>query len=428
MAIDMLKVEAPAADHPGICARYLEAIARGTVLGSGQTAGAIADAAVALLRCDAAVVLRASGMPDVLHATVAREYADASHDGWQLGSEASQILERPCDGSERTEGPWARLRTQLWDLGIRSWTGVPLRSEGRSGSLGLLIAGSRGDGPSAGRMDRLQDLKISATTALSAAAECGACPPGGDDLRTVGALAFGIAHSLGNVFGAIMGNLHFLEEQLAEDVSTDLIEPIRRSTARGTELMRSLQRLSGDQEGAVLERVDLAGIAGDVADLAAGLCGHWPSYRGVRIETQSTGTTRVRCDPTRLREALVNIVFNAVRAVASDGTISVRTTGDADGCEVRVIDDGPGMTAGAARRATEPFFSTEPQCHQGLGLTVARGAAVAYGGSLTLHEGAEGGTEVALRMPKNPPVERRPVTRTSGSAALSAGTRKELAR
>jgi signal transduction histidine kinase len=98
--------------------------------------------------------------------------------------------------------------------------------------------------------------------------------------------------------------------------------------------------------------------------------------------------------------------------------VVVRTGCEGRLSEVRVIDDGPGMTDEVRRRATEPFFTTHPSVHQGLGLTVARGVAVGHRGSLTLHRAPVHGTEVALRLPQDPPADQR--CETAIGAALSA--------
>ena len=76
------------------------------------------------------------------------------------------------------------------------------------------------------------------------------------------------------------------------------------------------------------------------------------------------------------------------------------------------------MTDEVRRRATEPFFTTEPTLREGLGLTVARGIAVAHRGSVTLHHARVLGTEVAIRLPEDPPAELRRET-AIGVAPLS---------
>ncbi|MFW6155685.1 MAG: ATP-binding protein, partial [Armatimonadota bacterium] len=181
---------------------------------------------------------------------------------------------------------------------------------------------------------------------------------------------------------------------------------IEHSTTDGVELMRALQEYASIPVEAELRPVDLSEVARIVAILARRLTGHWPGHRRVKIETEVSGQAPTWGDERQIGESITNIVFNAIQAVGREGRIVIRSGSDARSSEVRIVDDGPGMADEVRRRATEPFFTTYPALHQGLGLTVARGVAVAHRGSLTLHQAPVRGTEVALRLPKEPPPDR----------------------
>ncbi|MFW5868229.1 MAG: sensor histidine kinase, partial [Armatimonadota bacterium] len=387
MAIEAYTTRITQTDQPGLCGRNLERIARATIGGRRQTAAAVVESAAALLSCESAVLLQPTGTPGVLRATWATHDDDAAdHALWEPGPCAAQLFERSCHTADGWREPWSGLRIKLLGLGVRSWAALPLREEGRPRPLGLIVVGcsTPGDRPCP-RLHRLPDLALSATAALSAAPEDGATTEAHpapsvhqQHAQTLSNLAFGVSHTLGNIFGAILGNLQFLQEEATSDSAARLISRIERSTTDGVELMRSLQAYAAIPAEAAMKTLDLSEIAAEVASLIRALTGHWPSFHRVEIETELAEAAPVWADGRHLRQSIINVVFNAVQAVGREGRVTIRTGCDGGFSEVRVIDDGPGMSGEVRRRATEPFFTTYPALHQGLGLTVARGIAVGH--------------------------------------------------
>ncbi|MFO8081863.1 MAG: HAMP domain-containing sensor histidine kinase [Armatimonadota bacterium] len=418
MAIETLSTQLTRPNQPGLCAWNLERVARAAPGGRDEAAGAVVRAARDLLACDAAVLLRPTERPGVLAATCACGAGDAEHDRWEFDVETAQLFERTSHTADGWREPWSALRMKLRGIDMHSWAAAPLCAEGHTQPLGLLAVGGGADGRPCARLHRLPDFALSASAALSVAPE-GDCTsrapvmPTADQqrLQTIGNLAFGVSHTLGNIFGTIIGNLQFLREEMGSADARGYLDRVERSTADGVELMRRLQEYASIPAEARLRPVDLSEITRKVAALARRLIGHWPSHRRVKIETEVSGQARAWGDERQIGESITNVVFNAIQAVGREGRIVIRCDSDARSSEVRIVDDGPGMTDEVRRRATEPFFTTYPALHQGLGLTVARGVAVAHRGSLTLHQMPVRGTEVALRLPKEPPPQRRPGAR-----------------
>lgn len=92
----------------------------------------------------------------------------------------------------------------------------------------------------------------------------------------------------------------------------------------------------------------------------------------------------VRLGVGRLTQVLVNLLTNAIRhsPPGSEVTLTVQQTDE--GCEIAVVDQGPGVHRDDAQRIFEPFVRTGPRPGSGLGLTIARGLVEAAGGSLEL--------------------------------------------
>ena len=307
-------------------------------------------------------------------------------------------------------------------------------------------------------------------------------------------MAFGISHSLANIFCAILGNLQSLSERVEEvgleasrtvspalgkgeaagqalrwgtatakgkrPTAAELVAKLEESTYAGIDMMRSLQKFAG-QPPHELELVDLSELAREIVGLTeqlAAACGEsWgivlgadlsgppsprlpPSSRfaGLRGMKPRTGqelrptlaepdgsgqSAPAWCSRGQIHEAVIALVFNAIHATGARAeTAGKGVTTDGEGGEITIItrveaqqgglpaysrisvrDNGSGMTKEVQRRATEPFFTTQPETHQGLGLSIARGIVVAHGGQLTIQSRPGEGTQVDIRLPQSPP-------------------------
>ena len=110
-------------------------------------------------------------------------------------------------------------------------------------------------------------------------------------------------------------------------------------------------------------------------------------------------------DADAMRGAVLNILLNAVDAMAAGGNVCVETTNtvhdSTPAIAIRIRDDGPGIPPEIRDRVFRPFFTTKSE-GTGLGLSVALQTAHAHGGTLTLGDPGSGGTEVLLVLPLQP--------------------------
>jgi signal transduction histidine kinase len=112
----------------------------------------------------------------------------------------------------------------------------------------------------------------------------------------------------------------------------------------------------------------------------------------------------VRADPSRIVEAVSNLVDNAIQYNVDGGQLRVVVSTDADGVTVTVEDTGVGIDAGDLEHVFEPFYRGDPARSRdaggaGLGLTVARAIAQQHGGDLMCTSRPGAGTAVTLRLP-----------------------------
>jgi signal transduction histidine kinase len=96
--------------------------------------------------------------------------------------------------------------------------------------------------------------------------------------------------------------------------------------------------------------------------------------------------------------ALVNLIENALSAVAEGGRMQVRALAEDGRAVLEVVDDGPGVPAEVASRAFEPYFSTRSG-GTGLGLALVQRIAEAHGGGALLTPALPRGTRVRLWLP-----------------------------
>jgi signal transduction histidine kinase len=110
---------------------------------------------------------------------------------------------------------------------------------------------------------------------------------------------------------------------------------------------------------------------------------------------------RARVDPLRLRQAVANLVKNALQAT-SRGTVTVRIESTPEDVTIIVRDTGPGMPVPVLERIFEPFFTTKAKGEgTGLGLAFTRSVVEAHGGTISVDSKEGDGTTFTIRVPRD---------------------------
>jgi len=118
----------------------------------------------------------------------------------------------------------------------------------------------------------------------------------------------------------------------------------------------------------------------------------------ISVSGEAVSTT---ADPEMIRATVLNLLINAVQAMAGRGRIDVLLSRHAESAAIQIRDTGPGIPPELREQVFEPFFTTKAR-GGGLGLPIARRTAELHGGSLTLEPGAGGGTVATLSLPRVP--------------------------
>jgi signal transduction histidine kinase/CheY-like chemotaxis protein len=226
-------------------------------------------------------------------------------------------------------------------------------------------------------------------------------------LRALGQMASGIAHDINNAISPIaLYTELLLDKEPGLSVRTreylkttqTAIDDVAHTVAR----MREFYREREPQ--LILLPVDLSHLAQQVLDLTRARWSDMPQKRGVVIQLQSElapNLPPIAGVESEIREALINLVFNAVDAMPEGGTLTLRTqTSGEPGQEhvdVEVADSGIGMDEETRRRCLEPFFTTKGERGTGLGLAMVYGVAQRHNAEVDVDSARGKGTCVRMR-------------------------------
>jgi len=197
------------------------------------------------------------------------------------------------------------------------------------------------------------------------------------------------AHQLRTPLAGLQAHTELALAQPLPEACRAQIEQVHEATIRTARLANQLLALARAEPGArgAAAECDLKALAGASADEWV----HQALARELDLGFELEAAP-VRGDPLLLREALANLVHNAIAYSPPGGRITVRTGKRDARSFVEVEDDGPGIPPGERARVLERFYRVPgtPGTGSGLGLAIVHEIAAGHGASLTLGEGAQG--------------------------------------
>lgn len=223
-------------------------------------------------------------------------------------------------------------------------------------------------------------------------------------LASVGRLAAGVAHEIGNPLTVMLGFFDVLET--LEPMAPEAREHLRTMRQEAERVNRTIRDLL-DYARANPEPVEPLAV-GEVIDGTVGLLAPQKPFRAIEIQvTVPADLPPVRANRDRLRQVLVNLLLNAADAIGPErsGTIELRaeTATLPDGkpaVRIRVADNGPGIPPELLDAIFDPFVTTKaPGAGTGLGLSVCEGIVEGLGGTIRAFNRAEGGACLEVVLP-----------------------------
>lgn len=211
-----------------------------------------------------------------------------------------------------------------------------------------------------------------------------------DKLASIGQLAAGLAHEVGNPLSATIGYLHLLERGLPAEQASEVVGRSLGQLDRINQSIKDLLGFARQDEPAPLSEVVLGTVVADVLALAR----VHPAVREVTLTVTEGAelSLSATADPHKLTQIVLNLLINGAHAAAASTTKpEVRLDLHADGpdrVELSVEDSGAGVPEALRDRIFDPFFTSRPAGEgTGLGLAVSRALAREMGGDLRVARG-----------------------------------------
>jgi PAS domain S-box-containing protein len=231
----------------------------------------------------------------------------------------------------------------------------------------------------------------------------------GEKLRALGELAAGVAHDFNNNLGIILGRTQLLLSRTGDPALVSGLNVIRQAAMDGGEAVRRIQQFSRVREDRAHEPLDLTEIAEEVVEITRGKWKNDAERRGVKVEVriEAVNAPSILGSRAEIREAMTNLIFNAVDALPRGGRIDVRCRAEAGQAVIEVADDGIGMDEDVRSRMFEPFFTTKGLSGTGLGLSMVYGIVSRHQGTIEVETEVGRGTVVRMRFPVTDRLERQ---------------------
>ncbi|ACL65836.1 histidine kinase [Anaeromyxobacter dehalogenans 2CP-1] len=202
-----------------------------------------------------------------------------------------------------------------------------------------------------------------------------------------------ISHELKNPLGAIKALVQISARGSSDGDTCERLKVVSSEVERMREILDGYLSFSRPLE--CLQREDLS--LGELADEVLSVLQGRAAAAGVGLHRR--GDARVEADPRRLKEALLNLVANAVEASRRGDRVEVLVADHGGTVEVAVRDTGRGMPPAVVARLGTPFFTTRDQ-GTGLGVLLARRAFVQHGGALEYASAPDAGTTATGTLPR----------------------------
>jgi len=212
-------------------------------------------------------------------------------------------------------------------------------------------------------------------------------------LRRLQGVGAKVAHELKNPLASIKGLCQLVARTPESERTQERLAVVASEISRMETILHEYLSFSRPLEDLKPEKLDLVALARDVLDSLAGRA----DQAGVALDLEG-GAALVHGDPRRLKEALINLVSNAIEATPNGGRVVLRVRSAPSGVTLEVRDTGRGISPEDLERLGTSFFTTRPN-GTGLGVVLAQGVINQHGGVLTYASTVGHGTTATIQFP-----------------------------
>jgi PAS domain S-box-containing protein len=230
-------------------------------------------------------------------------------------------------------------------------------------------------------------------------------------LKALGEMGSGLAHDFNNILAGILGKTQVILRSLEKGVVPDIpilsqgLMAIERKATRGSRTVERIQDFAGIRTDQMFKHVDVNRIINTAIEITKPIWKDQCEAKGIKIDIGfDVGLVPlINGLSSELIEVIVNILSNSIDALPGGGAIRI-TTGshyhdDRDFVEVKIKDNGIGMTDEVNRKIFDPFFSTKGPKGTRLGMSVVYGIISRHGGSIKIESELGKGTTCSLHFP-----------------------------
>jgi signal transduction histidine kinase len=246
------------------------------------------------------------------------------------------------------------------------------------------------------------------------------CSENEDRSRALEGMAARLAHEVKNPLAAIKGLSVHMARNAADPKTAERLAIVAAEADRLQEIVEGFLSFSRGLDDLNVAPTKPYAVARELSVLLETRA----EEAGVALEVSGDEELVLDADPRKLRQALLNLVINAIQASPRGAAVRVAVARGCEGARITVRDDGTGMTPEVLDRIRKPYFTTK-EGGTGLGVAVARGLVEQHGGRLEFKSVPGTGTTVTVALPmKARPCMRLPnPLRTDKPAPAPAGAR-----
>jgi len=230
-----------------------------------------------------------------------------------------------------------------------------------------------------------------------------------EKLASVGRLAAGVAHEIGNPIGIIFGYLELIRKgDISEEEREDFLDRIQSQITRIDRIIGELLGFSRPSSAEVQD-IHIHDVIRDTTSMLK----PQPIFDEIQIDLAlDAPNDTVRANPGQLQQVLVNIMMNAADALSEKDTVNenepekrliIESKNTDHSINVKLIDNGPGMPEEELSRILDPFYTTkDPGKGTGLGLSVSYRIVEGVGGTISVESVLGEGTTIMIDLPLCP--------------------------